>query len=94
MTTTASLASCSSGLTDGVAFFSFSVAKHNYQRLRYKDYQLLCRPAPIQALDSPKTIGFAPGLSEVSNMKEFSNIMKQRGILTWWRKAVGFTSSA
>ena len=61
--------------------------------LRYKDYQLV---APVRALaecqdkshetdDSP-----AGTLVEVDSVKEMATQMELRGLLRWWRVAMGF----
>jgi hypothetical protein len=66
------------------------VADIGFQSLRYKDYQLAARPAPI---DSKIIVDYEFGkLFEVSSVKEFSNRMSERGILDWWRAGMGYTT--
>ncbi|QKX57260.1 uncharacterized protein TRUGW13939_04369 [Talaromyces rugulosus] len=62
------------------------------QRLRYKDYQLVTRPGPQADEGYPKssTISTDPGLREVDSIKEFGSLMKDRGVLGWWRKGMGY----
>lgn len=64
------------------------------QRLRYKDYQLVARPAQLveECNDREREkISVEAGLREVESMKEFGLIMKRRGVLEWWRKGMGYT---
>lgn len=71
------------------------------QRLRYKDFQLVARPAQL-VLDTEENlpagsygdreIVIEPGLKEIDTMREFGMIMKKRKILQWWRKGLGYTT--
>ena len=59
--------------------------------MRYKDYQLLCRPAEKQGdrqSISDQTIN--TGLFELDTVKDFGAEMERRGVLQWWRKALEF----
>ncbi|KAL2127641.1 hypothetical protein VTI74DRAFT_10372 [Chaetomium olivicolor] len=58
------------------------------QRLRYKDFQLVSKPAPIES----KVVQPEPqdGLYEVEAVKEFAAAMEERGILSWWEQGMGF----
>ena len=64
------------------------------QRLRYKDYHLASRPDAVrretqaQSFDPP-----GPGLLETDSVKDFGARMGQRGVLLWWRKAMGYERS-
>jgi hypothetical protein len=57
--------------------------------LRYKDYQLSARPAPVDAQTYPRNV--YGKLFEVATVKEFSNQMDKCGILLWWKKAMGYS---
>lgn len=71
--------------------------------LRYKDYQLVASPSSCPA---PKTAknekrkqkagedeGITWDLQEVETVKEFGQIMEEKGEIDWWRRAMGFNSS-
>jgi hypothetical protein len=64
------------------------------QRLRYKDYQLVTKPAPQTDEgcegERDRDCTTRPGLREVDSVKEFGFIMKERGFLNWWRKGMGY----
>lgn len=75
------------------------------QRLRYKDYQLVARPAQLVVEDCQEEDGEGEGegkgkaregvsvevgLREVESMKEFGLIMKRRGVWEWWRRGMGY----
>lgn len=63
------------------------------QRLRYKDCQLAARPAPVMDEDSDCKEGEEEvGLREVESVREFGCAMKDRGVLEWWRKGMGYVS--
>jgi len=60
--------------------------------LRYKDYNLAIKPATLTRefvvnddAAMPKT-----GLYEFDSVKTFAEAMRQRGVLHWWRKGMGF----
>ena len=63
------------------------------QQLRYKDYHLASRPAKVEreravdADDMPST-----GFFETESVKDFGGQMRQRGVLAWWRKGMGYAS--
>lgn len=62
-------------------------------RLRYKDYQLAVRPAPVALEHESSESRHVPlGLFEVGTVKEFGAIMQQRGVWSWWRKGMGYVS--
>jgi hypothetical protein len=58
------------------------------QSLRYKDYQLVARPALIEDASRPK-LEYGK-LFEVATVRDFSSHMTERGVLPWWRKAMGY----
>lgn len=61
------------------------------QKLRYKDYQLVSRPGPTESDASTlNRTTRKPGLMEVTTVKEFGFIMQERGLLDWWRTAMGY----
>ncbi|KAF2140169.1 uncharacterized protein K452DRAFT_230802 [Aplosporella prunicola CBS 121167] len=80
-----------SGNEDGVREWVAAV-----HRLRYKDFQLAARPALAEpqnaaAQTAPSKKTKEPrGLHEVDTVKEFGAIMEQRGVLSWWRKGMGY----
>ena len=56
--------------------------------LRYKDYQLIAAPSA-----GGKEIVPATGrgiLEEVDNAREFAAAMESKGLLKWWRTAMGY----
>ncbi|KAF2483647.1 hypothetical protein BDY17DRAFT_297774 [Neohortaea acidophila] len=57
------------------------------QRLRYKDYQLVAKPIEVEA-----TGNATKGLFETDSVADFGRQMEERGVLAWWRKAMGYTS--
>ncbi|XPS94902.1 hypothetical protein M3J09_004200 [Ascochyta lentis] len=63
------------------------------QRLRYKDFRLLKKPAekhvegPGQANNSSVPYG---KLEEADTVKEFGAHMESFGVGTWWRVAMGY----
>ena len=62
------------------------------QRLRYKDYQLLRKPAEVQnegPHNSSKKSN-ATGVSETDAVSNFGAEMQRHGVLSWWRKAMEF----
>lgn len=58
------------------------------QRLRYKDFQLVSKPAMIE--HEPTHPESQPGLIEVESVKEFGDAMERRGISEWWKRAMDF----
>ncbi|MCJ1289106.1 hypothetical protein MMC34_000638 [Xylographa carneopallida] len=67
-------------------------ANDELQRLRYKDYQLAARPAGIEGSDHEGADSVGAGLHEVAAVKDFGLKMDEKGILGWWRRAMGYTS--
>ncbi|KAK0720391.1 hypothetical protein B0H67DRAFT_575989 [Lasiosphaeris hirsuta] len=59
------------------------------QGLRYKEFQLVSKPAMIE--HEPAQPEGQPGLLEVESVKEFGDAMEKRGISGWWKRAMGFT---
>ncbi|KAK3116344.1 hypothetical protein LTR53_003370 [Teratosphaeriaceae sp. CCFEE 6253] len=65
------------------------------KKLRYKDYQLASRPAPIMpenAADTPSGLTHHIGLHETDSVKDFGQQMADRGVHAWWRRGMGYTS--
>lgn len=60
------------------------------QKLRYKDYQLASRPKSMETDTLVTSQITKPGVIEVSTLKEFGAIMKERGLFDWWRAAMGY----
>ncbi|KAF2005221.1 hypothetical protein P154DRAFT_518753 [Amniculicola lignicola CBS 123094] len=63
------------------------------QRLRYKDYHLVRKPA---VLDTERAVRqWTPSaefgkLEEVESVKEFGAHMQEAGVWQWWRRGMGF----
>ncbi|KAF2455563.1 hypothetical protein BDY21DRAFT_289289 [Lineolata rhizophorae] len=57
--------------------------------LRYKDYQLMMRPATVESTRLGQ-IDHTPGLFEIGTVKGFANAMEQDGLLEWWRHGMKF----
>jgi hypothetical protein len=75
--------------------------------LRYKDFQLVNRPAAAMVEEVDNKEGSArnkdrkkhstegqtkAGLTEIDTVKEFGSVMEQRGVWMWWRKGMGYMS--
>ncbi|KAL3456683.1 hypothetical protein BJX64DRAFT_37853 [Aspergillus heterothallicus] len=76
--------------------------------LRYKDFQLVNRPAAAMEEDGDnkdidggnrggKLVSAAgrdikTGLVEIDTVKEFGSAMERRGVWKWWRKGMGYVS--
>ncbi|KAF2229783.1 hypothetical protein EV356DRAFT_370573 [Viridothelium virens] len=75
------------GSKDGVEQWVASV-----QRLRYKDYQLIARPATVQRVqEAEHDLKIQVGLHEVPSVGQFGQSMLEKGLLPWWRRAMGFS---
>ncbi|KAL2354702.1 hypothetical protein BJ546DRAFT_39593 [Cryomyces antarcticus] len=61
------------------------------QRLRYKDYQLASRMAPLSR-ETQQIVASSGdrGLFETDSVKDFGLKMQDRGVLTWWRRGMGY----
>ncbi|KAF1991233.1 hypothetical protein K402DRAFT_298123, partial [Aulographum hederae CBS 113979] len=59
------------------------------QNLRYKDFQLVARPASKSTVAESSDRNKC-GLSEVESVKSFSMAMESRDCLQWWRHAMGY----
>ncbi|MCJ1402909.1 hypothetical protein MMC11_006130 [Xylographa trunciseda] len=62
------------------------------QKLRYKDYQLAARPAGIEERKDGAGEVEGAGLHEVAAVKDFGLRMDEKGMLGWWRQAMGYTN--
>lgn len=71
------------------------------QSLRYKDYRLLKKPAPLEdslisagpgnLLSKTRDIGERrEGFEEADSVAGFAARMEERGVLRWWRRAMGY----
>ncbi|KAF1939156.1 hypothetical protein EJ02DRAFT_352883 [Clathrospora elynae] len=61
------------------------------QRLRYKDFQLVKKPAEKEHESEKGGQDLAYGkLEEVGDVKDFGARMEGLGIWTWWRKGMGY----
>lgn len=61
--------------------------------LRYKDYQLVRRPAMLdisEAQREPSKDAPRGELLEEDSVHAFATEMDKRGVLHWWRKAMGY----
>ncbi|KZT70915.1 hypothetical protein DAEQUDRAFT_666803 [Daedalea quercina L-15889] len=66
-------------------------------RLRYKDYQLAVRPAPVAPEvrsheEHARERAIPVGLHEVETVKDFGAVMRERGVWSWWRRGMGYAS--
>jgi hypothetical protein len=69
------------------------------QALRYKDFRCVAKPALAQT-DSPsptrsspwKGLLREPGFHETESVSEFARKMEDRGVVQWWKKAMGYTA--
>ena len=84
-----------SGGTPGVMYVECRKAEHvqrwvdTVHGLRYKDYQLVAPPAVV----ADRTVTSSEDnfeFEEVATVKEFGAKMQGKGILDWWRKAMGY----
>ena len=57
--------------------------------LRYKDYQLVA-PTASTSTDCHFDEAKMGVLAEVETVKQFAAEMERKGLLKWWRKAMGF----
>ena len=63
----------------------------NVQRLRYKDFQLVKKPAEKEVAGKEEENRVAYGkLEEVDTVKDFGETMEKIGIWEWWRKGMGY----
>lgn len=61
------------------------------QRLRYKDFQLVKKPAEKQVEGQPGNVRVPYGkLEEKDTVKEFGALMEDFGIWNWWRIGMGY----
>ncbi|CAN9141735.1 unnamed protein product [Alternaria alternata] len=59
----------------------------NVQRLRYKDFQLVKKPAGKEVEGKEVKDGVTYGkLEEVESVKDFGASMQKMGVWSWWRK--------
>lgn len=61
-------------------------------RLRYKDFQLVTKPAAKEAQSNAsenETVSYGK-LEEVESVKDFGARMEELGHWGWWRKGMGF----
>lgn len=64
------------------------------QNLRYKDYQLVIKPAAL-VRDSDSQVkdlhkDRETGLREIETVKDFAQVMQDRDLYQWWRKGMGY----
>lgn len=63
----------------------------NVQRLRYKDFQLVKKPAEKRVDGQEGSIDVAYGkLEEVESVKEFGASMEALRVWQWWREGMGY----
>lgn len=64
---------------------------HTPENLRYKDYVLVVKPAPLVRENDHKPSKSERGmLYELETVKSFAEVMKSRGLFAWWRKGMGY----
>lgn len=65
------------------------------RKLRYKDFQLVTKPGLLaheeKQLPSNEDLQIA-GVEEVESVKDFGSVMARKGVWSWWRKGMGYTS--
>jgi hypothetical protein len=62
------------------------------QRLRYKDFQLVKKPAVKESEQQElqeQDIAYGK-LEEVESVKEYGALMEELGVRNWWRKGMGY----
>ena len=57
--------------------------------LRYKDYQLVSPPGEVPGRPLVEEIF---DFDEVGSVKDFGARMEEKGVLEWWRRAIGYVS--
>ena len=64
------------------------------QRLRYKDFQLVTKPAEKKTEGNSGTEAAAAygKLEEAESVKDFGAHMESFGVWNWWRRGMGYTS--
>jgi hypothetical protein len=63
------------------------------QRLRYKDFQLVKKPATIElehGKSQEQSIPYGK-LEEVESVKDYGAMMEDLGVRNWWRRGMGYT---
>ncbi|KAH7399041.1 hypothetical protein DE146DRAFT_519922 [Phaeosphaeria sp. MPI-PUGE-AT-0046c] len=62
------------------------------QRLRYKDFQLVKKPAAkeMELGVLQEQLAAYGKLDEVESVKEYGTMMQHLGVRTWWRKGMGY----
>lgn len=60
--------------------------------LRYKDYQLVSPPAVVPGRPFVSSTEESFHFEEVGSVKDFGARMEEKGIIDWWRKAMGYVS--
>jgi hypothetical protein len=60
--------------------------------LRYKDYQLVSPPGVVPGRSLVASNGESFDFEEVGSVKDFGAKMEEKGIIDWWRKAMGYIS--
>jgi hypothetical protein len=62
------------------------------QRLRYKDFQLVKKPAAKEVENSISQEQHIPygKLEEVESVKEYGAMMESLGVRSWWRRGMGY----
>lgn len=59
--------------------------------LRYKDFQCPRMPAANKVLVPSEAIH--GDFKEVTSVTEFGHLMEQRGLTSWWKSAMGYSST-
>lgn len=59
--------------------------------LRYKDYRLTCPVARVPGECCGDARDDSPGIvEEVATVRDMAAVMEKKGLLEWWKKAMGF----
>jgi hypothetical protein len=60
--------------------------------LRYKDYQLVSPPGTVPGRPLVEAAEEVFDFEEVGSVKDFAARMEEKGIIEWWRRAMGYVS--
>lgn len=58
--------------------------------LRYKDYRLICSASKAPDSSCGEAGDNAFGIEEVDTVRDMGAAMERKGLLDWWKKAMGF----
>ncbi|KAK4891527.1 hypothetical protein LTR27_009857 [Elasticomyces elasticus] len=85
-----------SGGSPGIMYVEGSEAGVDGWKLRYKDYQLASRSAPVILENSgvqDVDVSGSRGLQETDSVSNFGQQMANRGVHSWWRRGMGYSQN-